>query len=80
MSLTMSAAELVIMVTAISASVAVMVAVVFLAEHQSNNRRPRSGQQPAIRPPTGNHGSGPAQEPGRPTAERPERQPAVPQP
>jgi hypothetical protein len=80
MSRAMSAAELVIMISIISASLAVMIALVFLAEHQSNNRRPRSGEQPAIRPPAGNHGSGPAYEPGRPTGERPERQPAVPQP
>src|SRR5690349_4512179 len=64
MSRAMSAAELVVMVVAISASVAVMVALVFLAEHQSNNRRPHSGQKPATRPPAGNHGSGPADEPG----------------
>jgi hypothetical protein len=76
----MSAAELVIMASAISASLAVMIALVFFAEHQSNNQRPRSSERPAIRPHADNHVSGPAHELSRQTAESPEHQPAVPQP
>jgi len=50
MSREMSAAELVIMAAAISAALAVMIAVVFLAEYRSNNPRPRSSER-APRPP-----------------------------
>jgi hypothetical protein len=80
MSRAMSAAELVIMVAAISAALAVMIALVFYAERQSNNQRPRSSERPAIRPPAGNHGSEPAHERGRQAAEGRERQQAMPQP
>jgi energy-converting hydrogenase Eha subunit F len=76
----LSVAGHVIMVSVICVALAVMIVLVFLAEHQSNNQRPRSGEQPAVRPPAGsNHGNGPAHEPGRPIPERPERPPAVPQ-
>ena len=80
MSSELSVAGHVIMISVICVSLAVMIVLVFLAEHQSNNQRPRSGEQPAVRPPPGNnHGNGPSHEPCRPTAERPERPPAVPQ-
>jgi hypothetical protein len=58
----------------------VMIAVVFLAEYQSNNPRPRSSERPAIGHRAGNHGSGPAHEPSRQAAEGPEHQQAVPRP
>lgn len=80
MSLAMSATELIVMIIAISASLAVMVSLVFVAEHQSNKQRPRSGERRAIRPPAGNRRSVPARESRHQGADRPERQPAVPQP
>ena len=78
MSPTMSAAELFVMAAVISVSLAVMIALVFFADHQSGKQRPHSSEQPAIRQAAGDHRSGPADEPGGQVPERPERQPAVP--
>jgi hypothetical protein len=44
MSPAMSWAEHLVMVAAISVSLAVMIAVVFLAEHQSDSRRSHTGE------------------------------------
>jgi hypothetical protein len=46
MSPAMSWAEHLVMVAAISVSLAVMIAVVFLAEHQSDSRRSHTGGRP----------------------------------
>jgi hypothetical protein len=46
MSPAMSWAEGLVMASVISASVAVMIALVFLAEHQSKSGRTRAGEQP----------------------------------
>lgn len=54
MSRAMSAAELLIMASAISVSVLVMIALVLLAEHQSNSGRSHTGEQPSGRV----HGAG----------------------